>query len=121
MSEKQSHTPGPWVAEKDPNTSGSFNIFGSFNEKGDGMRLAIVMSGPADFTKPAYDFVCPEFIGCQGEANARLICTAPEVVKEARELLRLLDAIPEQTIVDLDEDLWDQFTKMRETLTKAGV
>lgn len=67
------HTPGPWIYEKNPLTTHTFNILS------DGLRLAEVVSGPAEFTKPAYG--CPEFIGTQGEANARLIAAAPELLE----------------------------------------
>lgn len=75
MTEK--HTPAPWVWEKNPLTAHSFNILF------DGIRIAEVTSGFAVFSNPAHSSICPTFQGTNGEANARLIAAAPELLEFA--------------------------------------
>lgn len=73
------HTQGPIKVIKDPRPgTHNFDIVGSFNAAGNGIRLANVTSGPANVENGFLNMECPT----QGAANAELIAEAFNVAHE---------------------------------------
>lgn len=97
MTEQVKFTPGPWEYRKNHNTSHTFEIIGSFNAKGEGMRLAEVFSGPTNHDSAGFvDMQEP----AQGRANARLIAAVPDLLEAAKIGLKAVQALARQCSKD---------------------
>ena len=108
------HTPAPWIAEKDTATNGSFNIYGSFNKEGLGVRLAIVTTGPAELSNPRWGY--PEYLGTQGSANAELIASSPDLLSAMERAERFVGGFEGD---ELQEGVDELLSMMRAALAKA--
>lgn len=69
------HTQGPWTWTR-TKAPATWNIWGD-----DGIRLAEVVSGPAQFNRAGF---VDEDEPTQGQANARLIAAAPDLLLVAK-------------------------------------
>ena len=83
MGEKQGHTPGPWTYGV-PSPGANFSIYAT--------RMSIGRLGIASNSKRA----------AEGEANARLIAAAPDLLEALRQVMGWIDGWDPNFIHDAD-------------------